>query len=264
MNFIFIVCLVGLVLAVFQDFKRREIDDWLNLFLLFSGILVILLFREYNIASLGFFIFLTAGISFLFTKGRVFSGGDSKLLFALSPFFYSFNFVSSFFNFGIFIFLLLLSGSIYGVVYSLFFFIKNFSKVKKYFLQILSKKYSIGFFILAFIFLVLGFFDYFFILFAVFILFIIILFSITLSLDKNVMNFELSTRDLWEEDILTRDLRVGKIIFKSGKRLNSDQVDFLRKKNLRCIIKDGIPYALSFLIAFIFYAFRNKLFSYFF
>ena len=40
-NFLFWVFFVGIIVASFQDLKRMEIDDWLNLFLVFSGFVFI-------------------------------------------------------------------------------------------------------------------------------------------------------------------------------------------------------------------------------
>jgi len=259
MNFIFFVYLIGLVITVFQDFKRREIDNWLNLFLFFSGLLSVLLFEEYSIANLGVFIFISAGISFLFCFLRVFSGGDSKLLFALSPYFYSLTFSSAAFNLGIFILLLLISGSVYGLLYASFLFFGNFRETKKEFVGQIKKRYFLILLAVAVITLVFGLFYFIFIYLALFMVFIVLLFCVTLSLEKNVLVFKLSTKNIAEGDMLVKDLKIGRKLFVAGERLSEEDSLFLNKRDLKVFIKDGVPYAFSFLVAFILYYFRDSL-----
>ena len=45
-NFLFWLFLVGIIVACLQDLKRREVDDWLNLFLIISSASFIF-FRAY-------------------------------------------------------------------------------------------------------------------------------------------------------------------------------------------------------------------------
>lgn len=261
MNFIFFVYLVGLIIAVFQDFKRREIDDWLNVFLLFSGILFILVFGVFNLANLGLYIFICAGTSFLLCYAGIFSGGDAKLLFAISPFFYNVFFVSSMINFGTFVLLLFLAGSAYGLLYTLFLFFKNFRKAGKEFVLQIRKKYFIILLVVAFLFLLLGFYDFVFAYSSVLIFFIVILFCMAFALDKTVLVFKISTKNVGEGDMLINNLRIGARKFLALKKLTAEQADFLNGKDVMVLIKDGVPYALSFLIAFILYYFRAGLIS---
>jgi hypothetical protein len=61
--------------------------------------------------------------------------------------------------------------------------------------------------------------------------------------------------------MLVRDLKVGGRKFAALKKLTEEQADFLNGKDVMVLIKDGVPYALSFLIAFILYYFRESLVS---
>ena len=45
-NFLFWLFLAGIIVACLQDLKRREVDDWLNLFLIITSISFIF-FRAY-------------------------------------------------------------------------------------------------------------------------------------------------------------------------------------------------------------------------
>jgi len=79
-GFLFWLFFIGIVVACFQDVRRREIDNWLNLFLVFAS----LSFVFYSMIFSGDFdVVFLVGISFafmflimnLFYYGRVFAGG---------------------------------------------------------------------------------------------------------------------------------------------------------------------------------------------
>jgi len=57
----------------------------------------------------------------LFYYGRVFAGGDAKLLIAMTAFFVGVSFYESMINIGVFVLFLMISGSVYGLGYSGFF-----------------------------------------------------------------------------------------------------------------------------------------------
>jgi len=264
MNFLFFIYLIGIVLAVFQDFKRREIDNWLNVFLLFSGVLFVFLFENVSIGNFGFFLFICAGISVLLNYSRIFAGGDAKLLFAIAPYFYSSQLDKALANFGIFILILVLAGSVYGLIYALSVFFKNFSKVRRLFLGNLKKGYSkviLSFILVLFIF---GFFDSFLFIVSGFLLFFLLLIGVAFSLEGGVFYFALSSSNVCCEDVLVKDVRVGNKTFRAFKKLSEEDVDFLNGRNIKVFIKDGIPYAFAFLIAFILNRFKDSLFALFF
>src|SRR3990167_6413488 len=166
-SFLFLVFFAGLIVATFQDLKRREVDNWLNLILFFTGVsyflfsyfdegvidvlifLIVVLFASFilffsdekmevksskgkyylfffvvifiSLFVMGFLIwffgFETSSmlivsavamtllfiLSNLFFEGRIFGGGDAKLLFALSLFFVGSSFLSTFFNIWFFV-----------------------------------------------------------------------------------------------------------------------------------------------------------------
>ena len=133
MNFLFWLFFVGLLIACAQDVKRREVDNWLNLFLLMSGS-VYLIFSAKNLEQI-FLVF--AFILFFFVLSnllyycRFFAGGDAKLLFAMTPFFVATTFNLTLWNIVFFIFVLFLAGSIYGLAYTAILGIVHFKKMKK-------------------------------------------------------------------------------------------------------------------------------------
>lgn len=264
MTFLFFFYFVGLIITVCQDIYRREIDDWLNLFLFFSGVLFLISSRTiYNSTSLvlfGFFIFFTALLSFLFYYARFFSGGDSKLFFALSPLVFVPFFELSLFYLGLFVISLFLCGSIYSLIYSGILFFKDFSKTRKRFIVEIRKKQSLYFIFISFVFLILSFFNKIFILLS----FIIFLFIILLCLAKTLEDISMKklvlTKNLREGDWLFSDVKVGKRLFKkSWDGLTLSEIKYLKKYNKKVFIKDGIPYAPSFFFALILFVFRDYL-----
>ena len=127
-GFLFWLFLFGLIVASLQDLKRREVDNWLNLFLLTTSFVYIFYFGFFmmnnGIFFLAIFSFLTLFVFMnAFYYGRVFAGGDAKLLFAMSAFFVVVSFGMMLANIFLFLVLLMLSGSVYGLIYSFVLFI---------------------------------------------------------------------------------------------------------------------------------------------
>ncbi|MEM4181925.1 MAG: prepilin peptidase [Candidatus Pacearchaeota archaeon] len=255
---IFFFILVLLFIASLQDFKRREIDVWLNLFIFFCG-LSFVIFKSFfynevaylvNFSFLLVFVFILAHLIYF---GKVFAGGDCSLLFCLSPFFVSIDFFSSFKNFLFFFVVLFALGSFYGFFWSFSLFVKNFAFVRK---KLFSGRVLISSaFIFLFLFLSFFFKEFIFIFFIGFFLFFSYLF---LKLEKELFIKEVLTKDLREGDWLEKDLRVnGKIIKSTFDGLSKKDIYFLRNNLRKVKIKDGIPYGFAFFLAWIAYYFLD-------
>src|SRR3972149_8020331 len=88
-SFLFVLALIWVVFATVQDFRTREVANWLS----FSLIIFALGFRFfYSLFALGNFNFFYQGllglgvffiIGNLLYYGKLFAGGDAKLLIAL-------------------------------------------------------------------------------------------------------------------------------------------------------------------------------------
>lgn len=253
---IFFFVLVLLFVASFQDFKRREIDVWLNLFIFFCGFSYIL-FKSFfyneisylvNFSFLLVFVFILAHLIYL---GRIFAGGDCSLLFCLTPFFVSIDFFNGFKNFLFFLAALFVLGSFYGFFWSFSIFVKKFSLIKH---RAFTRR-NLIFLSFIFSFLLLSFFfkELFIVFMAGFFLFFSYLF---LSLEKELFVKEILTKDLSEGDWLEKDLKVkGRVIKSTFDGLSKEEISFLRKKLKKIRIKDGIPYGFAFLLAWIAYYF---------
>jgi Flp pilus assembly protein protease CpaA len=126
-----ILTLIWLVVASISDLKRREVPNWLS----FSLIIFALAFRAfYSVfySDAGFFVhgvmgfLLFLGLAYVFYYARVFAGGDAKLLMGLGavlPF--ASSLYTNLFIVASFIFLLLLVGGFYGMLYSFVLVILN-------------------------------------------------------------------------------------------------------------------------------------------
>jgi len=328
MSFLFLAVLLGVVIATLQDIKRKEVDNWLNLLILFVGSaylffkgigsesffsLLILLacllgtsflyFHTFNfkqpltkikeyLFSLGllvvavvcFFLILayypllgatslyllfSLGLlamfvlSNLFYYGRVFAGGDSKLLFALTPFFISLTLKMTLSNILIFAFLLMLAGSVYGLLYSLALYTKNFSRANKNICKE-YRKHNKWYFLLSFIALcLLGFYHPLSFLLAGLFLLFILLFLFARGLEGVSMIKTISGKQLQEGDWLAHDVRIGKKLIKADwNGLTKKELAILKKKK-KVTIKEGFAFVPAFLIAYLLYfLFREHILGY--
>ena len=147
--FLIVLALVWIIIAVIQDFRKREVSNWWN----FSLIAMALAYRAFiSIFSnnylyllyglLGFAIFL--GLAYAFYYGRIFAGGDAKLLIALGAILPLSNII--FENVRIFIYficLMILSGSAYGLAYSVILAFSNKKSFSKEFKKQARKNWRI-------------------------------------------------------------------------------------------------------------------------
>jgi len=272
--FLFWLFLGGIIVATMQDLKRREVDDWLNLFLFVSGLTYVfyggILSGDLNVIFLiGSLVVVMFGVMNLFYYGRVFAGGDAKLLFAMSAFFLGVSFVESMKNVGIFLLFLMVSGSIYGLFYSGVLWFNNRKKVNNEIGKLVKKNklfWFVGF--VGFVLMVLGVLHFFFFLVGVLIFIFPFLYVFTKGLENVSMIREVSGVDLREGDWLAEDVVVGsggkqKTIKADWDGLSLENIELLRKRK-KVLIKDGLPFVPAFLIAFVSYVFLRDWFLGFF
>src|SRR3989344_1924436 len=164
--FLFSLALLWIIFAVIQDLRKREIANWLN----FSLIVFAIGFRFfYSLFSTDSFMFfyqglLGLGIFFLLGNflyyGRVFAGGDAKLMIALGavlPFSESFFSNIKFFSVFFLIFLFVSAG--YSLAGSLILSLRNFRKFKKEFSNQMrkNKRFILPVLLLALVIMAFGF-----------------------------------------------------------------------------------------------------------
>lgn len=265
-EYLFLIILAGiyLVVASISDLKKREVANWLN----FSLVIFALAYRffysvlsdNWNFFVMGLFGFAVFFIlSYVFYYGRIFAGGDAKLMMGLGAIIpFSSAFLDNIFLFFIFIFFVMASGSIWGLCYSFFLAVrcKNFGKeFRKQFWK--NKKINflcliitiILFFLLSFLENFFGFEIY--ILPLLFLVFPF-LYSYAKSLEDACMIAEIPSRNATIGDWLYEKVKIGKkIIQPNWEGLSEKEVELLKKSNKKIKIKQGIPFVPAFLFGFI-------------
>jgi len=262
--------LIWIIFAVIQDLKKREIANWLN----FSLIVFALAFRFfYSLFEnqghsffyqglIGFLLFFAIGN--LLYYGKVFAGGDAKLMMALGaivPFsnslFANLNLIMLFFAF------FLISGAIYGIAYSLFLGIKNRKLFAKEFRKQFKEKKKIFYIsiIVSVIFILFAFFENIFI-YVAFLAFISpYIYLSAKSIDESCMVKLINVKNLTEGDWLYKDLKIEKRLIKAKwEGLNKEEILFLKRKKKNILIRQGIPFSPVFLISYLtlIYMFLNQ------
>jgi Flp pilus assembly protein protease CpaA len=258
--FLIYLGVIWLAFASVCDLRSREIPNWIN----FSLIIFAIGFRFfYSLFNWDFNFFyqglIGLGIFFvlgnLFYYGRLFAGGDGKLMIAMGVILpLSLDFYSNVKIFGIFLFLFLIIGGIYGLVWSFALIAGNFNKFKKEFAQQFGKNkfYALFIFGLSLIIFLFGFYNWiFFYAGGMGFLFFLLLISAN-SIEKVCMVKEISVKKLTEGDWLYEDVKIGKNILKSSwAGLNKKEILLLKKYKKNVKVKYGIPFVPVFLIAFL-------------
>jgi len=264
-GFLFWLFLAGIIVASLQDLKRREVDNWLNLFLLlasFSFIFFRAIFERDStiIFQAGFALVLLFIFMNVFYYGRVFAGGDAKLLFAMTVFFVGATFMTTLVNLGIFLLFLMFAGSIYGILYSVVLYVKDFEKVNKKIKEgfdILWVRYSIVFGVILF---VLSYVNWWFLFFAIFVIVLPLLYVFAKGLENISMMRTISGKELREGDWLVEDIKIkGKVIKADWDGLSLEDIKLLKGRK-KVKIKEGLPFVPAFLIAFLLYVFLKAWF----
>lgn len=264
--FLIVLAFVAIIIAVVQDFKRREVANWLN----FSLIIFALAYRLfYSMFSsdygfiiqgvIGVIIFLILGNIFYYS--RLFAGGDAKLVIALGAILPLSDIFKQNLNIYLFfIFSFLLFGGIYGLIYSFFILARNRKLFSRNF-NILVLKMKPIFYASFIISVILAFLLLAFNLKTLLLIPIIFLVSPFLLVYakalEEAMVFDVKTSKLTEGDWLYEEIIIkskGKTIkVEAGwEGLNQKQIEILKKYKKSVKVKQGIPFTPSFLLAFIF------------
>lgn len=255
--FLILLAIVWISFATISDFRKREIPDWVS----YSLIIFALVYRAFVSLDIGlnFLFFGMAGFGIFFVIGNIiyrigFGGGDAKLLMALGtilPFSFIFNENVSIMI--LFLVLLLVSGSIYSLIYSFFIISMNLNGFKTSFRREIKRHKNLlsvigGFFIIS---LALYLFEPVFLVFSIFLFVCPLLFIYTKSVD-DIMIKTISTRKLTIGDWLVKEVRVrGKIVKPKLTGIDESELRLLRKYKKSIEIKDGVPFTISFLFAFL-------------
>ncbi len=276
--FLITLALIWIIFATFQDLMNREVANWLNFSLIIFALEFRFFYGLFNGAGFGLFyqgliglgIFLVLGNVFYY--GRMFAGGDAKLLMALGAilplsenFMINVNYFLSFFA------LFLITGVIYGFIWSFTMFFRNTKSFMKEFPRQFQKNKKIMLLITLFaiIFLILGFYYTEFFYLAIFTFIFPYLLVYAKTIDECCMIKKLKINRLREGDWLYKDIKVGKKTIKATwDGLSKRNIELIKKKKIKYIqIRQGIPFVPVFLISFLIFSygilFGSQSFSFF-
>ena len=270
---IFTLSLIVLLVGSVTDLKTREVPDWVNYGLISAGIGLNLLFSAiYQTPSfiinsiLGLIIFF--GIAYLMFYTGQWGGGDSKMIMGLGAMIgINIAYFSSEFLFG-FLINVLFAGAIYGLLWSFYLAYKNRQKFRKEFKKVLSQKKSekIKWVILAlavlsiisFLIIKINYIKILILSFAFLILTTFYLWAFVRAIEKSSMYKLIEPSKLTEGDWIVKDIYYNREYITGPKDLGIEKKQirkltelYSKKKLGKILIKEGIPFVPSFLIAFI-------------
>ncbi len=272
------VALVLLIVASYSDIKTREVPDWVN----FSGIVAGLGIRavwslQYNDWSvlgwgvLGFVVFFAFSIIMYYS--RQWGGGDSKLLMAMGSLL-GLEFSKSGAGFG-FLVWAILAGALYGMVWSIILAVMNWKAFASRYSAIHSKfKWANIPVLMVFIFgfgLAIATDDN---MLRVLMLLIALLAPVLFytaigvkAVEKCCMYRTVSPALLTEGDWIANIVKVkGKYV--CGPKdlgITKEQISALKKLKVKSVlVRDGIPFVPSFLLAFLLYLWLGSPLAWFF
>ena len=275
--FLSVLAVVWITFAVVQDLKKREIANWLSFSLIIFALGFRFFYCLFSQTTQGFAFFyqglIGLGIFFvlgnLFYYGRMFAGGDAKLMIALGvilPF--SENFFVNVKIFVLFFFIFLFAGAFYSLTISIILSLKNFKSFKQEFYKQLSKKRKIIYpvMFLGLILMAFGFIESLLFGLGIFIFIIPYFYIFAKAVDESCMVKEISVDKLTEGDWLYKDLKVGKKLIKvNWNGLSKKDIKEIKKKYKEIKIKQGIPFTpvflFSFLILILFYFLKIELWN---
>lgn len=260
--FLILLGFIWTVFAVVQDLKKREIANWIN----FSLIIFALVFRFfYSLFSnqgnytffyqglIGFAAFFILGN--LLYYGKVFAGGDAKLMISLGAILpFSQDWMINL-NLALFFFVLfLISGALYGILSSLYLGIKNRKKFSKEFSNQFKNRKKIFYLslVLGIIILIFSPFETILVYLALLVFISPYLYISAKAIDESCMIKKINVSDLTEGDWLYRDLKLGKTLVKARwEGLSKKEILLIRKFKKEILIRQGIPFSPVFLISYL-------------
>lgn len=274
--FLWILALIWIVFATVQDLKMREIANWLNFSLIIFALGFRFFYSLFSSGGFGFFYQGLLGLAIFFVignvlyYGRMFAGGDAKLMIALGavlPF--SGVFLENLNIFVLFFFIFLFVAAFYSLIFSLTLASKNFKKFKKEFSFQLNKSKRILYpvLLLGLVFMLLGLFEILFFSLGILIFIIPYFYLYARAVDESSMIRKVDTRKLVEGDWLYKNLRIGrKSINAKWEGLKKADIKIIKGKYKMVLIRQGIPFAPVFLISFLIliYLWKNGLWNFLF
>lgn len=268
---------LALFVATITDLKKKEVPDWLS-FSVIAAAFGIRLSAAIAYSDIYYLLYGLLGFSLLFLLGlllyygRLWGGGDTKLLMGLGALFgTSPSFVVTNKPFLIVLLInIVIVGSMYSLSYATFLYIKNFKRANREIkhqaqrMKLARFLYFLAAFASLVIFLVFpaGLTKVLAFSLALFLIFYIHLLIFIRAVEKVGMYKLVPVSKLTEGDWIAQDIWIkGKLVCsKKGLGLEKRHIAALKKANIkRVLIKEGVAFVPSFLIAIIITLFYGSL-----
>lgn len=268
-NFLFVLFLIGVFIASIQDLRKREVDNYINFFLLVSGA-VFLIF--YSIFSWNYWVLVFAAASFAimfilgnaFYYGRVFAGGDSKLMIAMFSLFVAASLKETILNIGFFILFLMIAGSIYGIFYSGYLVSRNFKSFKNEAWKEMRNGLFKSFMFLGLFLALSSYFYPFLLVMAIFCWIFLFLFISGKAIEKTCLINKIPASKAREGDWIVYPVKIGSRTIKPDwEGLTKKDLVLLKKFKGKITVKDGLPFVPAFFIGLIIWFFRMQILEFF-
>ena len=261
--FLLIIAFIWVLAATITDLKKREVPDWLTFSLvaiaLASRMIFSLIEKDPSFFLQGLLYFgLFFLLANLFYYARIFAGGDAKLLMGLGTVlatppnfsFFSISMPGSVIPLPfVFLFNLLVIGSLYGLIFTFSIAVRYRKRISVEFRK-RHKTMRIGFFLVAAVVIIsLALFTkvYFLLTFAALVLILPFIHSAIKIIEEIGMISLVSPKLLAEGDWLAQEVRVGKKVIKpTWEGLNKKDLKLLRSRGKKVLVKYGIPFVPAF------------------
>ncbi len=282
-----VIGFLGLIVGTITDFQKREVADWINFGLIYSGIGIRLIYsiieKDAWFLIFGlFWLFISYLFGLIMYYTGQWGGGDCKMIMGLGSVFgtmplifgvkhdllqYLFN---SSFSYNIsfminFLFNAFLIGSIYGLIYVFVLVILKWKKFKVGLKIELKKTKNMYLFLSSLILFIFGQICMYFIeydlLFQIILILVLILptlFIFIRLVEKTCMNVDMKIKDLTEGEWIINDIYIDNKYITGPKELgiSLEQInqlkEFEKKGKIKSVkVKIGIPFVPAFLFAFI-------------
>lgn len=268
-----IIALCALVIGSYTDLRTREVPDWINLGLIGVGIAINLMFSlifwdySFVLASVvGLAIFFAFGWLMFYT-GQ-WGGGDSKMLMGLAALLGIDVFAKEFPYIAHFLINIIIVGALYGVFWTLYLIAKHrklfLTQFKKQYRSDFVKKIRLIIFVLFGIIVISaliipdpylkGVFFY----IALILTFTFYIWIAVKAVEKSCMIKKVTPDKVTEGDWIAKEITVDKKYIAGPKDLGIEKkqmkklMQLYKKKKIKYVmVKEGIPFIPSFLLAYI-------------
>lgn len=256
--FLFALALIYTIFATVQDLKSREVANWLTYTLIAFGIAYRIFYSIENKNS-DFLILgilgMAVSIAFAYALyyGKVFAGGDAKLLMGFGLIFPYKTYFSAIIIPASFVFILLSVGAVYSLLFSVGIALKSRKKFKKEIRKVSGKNRILIFLSLVIFIIFIALSSGSFIFLSTAPLFLVFPLYVYAKAVENCMIVLLSPQKLTEGDWIESDIKISKniTIKKTVHGLSKKDIALLKKHKKSVPIKQGIPFVPAFLIALI-------------